>query len=385
MNLPLSVPTRRPRGPVMIDVAGTALSDEERDRLLDPLVGGVILFARNFSASDQLCALTREIRALRDPALIIAVDHEGGRVQRFRSDGFTRLPSMRSLGTLWEQDHLAALEAAQATGFVLAAELRAHGVDLSFAPVLDLDYGVCSAIGSRAFHRDPRAVAALAQAVVSGMARAGMGAVGKHFPGHGWVEADSHHDVPFDARDFATVWEDDIAPYRHRLGRQLAGVMPAHVIYPNADPSPEPQPAGFSPFWLEEVLRGRLGFKGVIFSDDLNMEGARVAGDVVGRAKAAYSAGCDMLLVCNRPDLAAEVLDRWAPIPDPHKLARLAAIVPATSAPAWLSDPFALELHAAYAHARERVAVIAEDTSSASSMTAATIGEQRIELLRKNG
>lgn len=374
----------RPRGPVMIDVAGTALTDEERERLLDPLVGGVILFARNFIGSDQLRALTAEIRALRDPALIIAVDHEGGRVQRFRGEGFSRLPSMRSLGTLWDQDHLAALEAAQATGFVLAAELRAHGVDLSFAPVLDLDFGVCSAIGSRAFHRDPQAVAALAQAVVAGMAQAGMGAVGKHFPGHGWVEADSHHDVPVDERDFATVWEEDIAPYRHRLGRQLAGVMPAHVIYPKADPSAEPQPAGFSSFWLEEVLRGRLGFKGVIFSDDLNMEGARVAGNIVGRAKAAYSAGCDMLLVCNRPDLAAELLDRWAPTPDPDKLARLAAIVPATTAPPWLADPFALELHAAYVHAREGVSAILDDASAAPAMTAATIGAQRTELLRKN-
>ncbi|HRA81923.1 MAG TPA: beta-N-acetylhexosaminidase, partial [Thauera sp.] len=260
----MSTRIHRPRGPVMIDVATTTLTADERERLLDPLVGGVILFARNFSGSDQLRALTAEIRALRDPALIIAVDHEGGRVQRFRGEGFSRLPSMRSLGALWDQDHLAALEAAQATGFVLAAELRAHGVDLSFAPVLDLDFGVCSAIGSRAFHRDPQAVAALAQAVVAGMAQAGMRAVGKHFPGHGWVEADSHHDVPVDERDFATVWEEDIAPYRHRLGRQLAGVMPAHVIYPKADPSAEPQPAGLSSFWLEDVLRGRLGFKGVI-------------------------------------------------------------------------------------------------------------------------
>ena len=299
----------RPRGPVMIDVAGTELADEERVRLLDPLVGGVILFARNFRDSEQLAALTRDIRALRDPALIIAVDHEGGRVQRFRTDGFTRLPAMRSLGALWEQDHLAALDATRATGYVLAAELLAHGVDLSFTPVLDLDYGVSRAIGNRAFHRDPQVTASLAQALAAGMAEAGMGCVGKHFPGHGYVEADSHHDVPVDERGFDALWAEDIAPYRHRLGRQLAGVMPAHVIYPNADPSPDPMPAGFSPFWLKTVLRERLGFKGVIFSDDLNMEGARVAGDIVGRAKAAYAAGCDMLLVCNRPDLAAELLD----------------------------------------------------------------------------
>jgi beta-N-acetylhexosaminidase len=283
----MTFPVSLPRGPVMIDVAGTALTDEERECLLDPLVGGVILFARNYTGSEQLRALTADIRALRDPALIIAVDHEGGRVQRFRSDGFTRLPSMRSLGVLWEQDHFAALDAARAAGFVLAAELRVHGVDLSFAPVLDLDYGTCRAIGNRAFHRDPQAVAALAQAVVAGMAQAGMGAVGKHFPGHGFAEADSHHEVPVDTRDFDTLWNEDIAPYRHRLGRQLAGVMPAHVIYPRADPSPAPQPAGFSPFWLKEVLRTRLGFQGVIFSDDLNMEGARVAGDIVGRARTA--------------------------------------------------------------------------------------------------
>ncbi|TAH49317.1 MAG: beta-N-acetylhexosaminidase [Betaproteobacteria bacterium] len=381
----MNTPILRPRGPVMIDVAGTELTDDERQRLRDPLVGGVILFARNFRDSEQLAALTRDIRALREPALIIAVDHEGGRVQRFRSDGFTRLPAMRSLGTLWDQDHLTALDAARATGYVLAAELLAHGVDISFTPVLDLDYGVSRAIGNRAFHRAPAAVAALAQALVAGMAEAGMGCVGKHFPGHGSVEADSHHDVPVDPRDFDTIWAEDIAPYRHRLGRQLAGVMPAHVIYPNADPSPDPLPAGFSPFWLQTVLRERLGFKGVIFSDDLNMEGARVAGDIVGRAKAAYAAGCDMLLVCNRPDLAEELLDRWAPVPDRENLARLAAIVPTGARPAWLADPFALELHAAYVEARERVMVIPEDTSNAPTMTAATIGQQRTEVLRKGG
>ncbi|ATE62536.1 beta-N-acetylhexosaminidase [Thauera sinica] len=374
-----------PRGPVMIDVAGTELTGEERERLLDPLVGGVILFARNFRDSEQLCALTRDIRALRDPAPIIAVDHEGGRVQRFRGDGFTRLPAMRSLGALWDRDHLAALDAARATGYVLAAELLAHGVDLSFTPVLDLDYGVSRAIGNRAFHRDPQTVAALAQALAAGMAEAGMGCVGKHFPGHGCVEADSHHDVPVDERDFDTIWAEDIAPYRHRLGRQLAGVMPAHVVYPKADPTPDPLPAGFSPFWLEDVLRGRLDFKGVIFSDDLNMEGARVAGDIVGRAKAAHAAGCDMLLVCNRPDLAAELLDRWAPGPDGESRARLAAIAPRASRAPWLADPFALELHAPYVEARDKVASIAEDAGPSPTMTAATIGEQRTELLRKDG
>lgn len=374
-----SHPLSLPRGPVMIDVAGTALTDEERERLCDPLVGGVILFARNFTGSEQLSALTADIRALRNPPLLIAVDHEGGRVQRFRTDGFTRLPAMRSLGEIWETDHLAALDAARSTGYVLAAELLAHGVDLSFTPVLDLDYGVSRAIGNRAFHRDPQVVAQLAQALIAGMAEAGMGCVGKHFPGHGYVEADSHHEVPVDKRDFDTIWNEDIAPYRHRLGRQLAGVMPAHVIYPAADPNP----AGFSAFWLKDVLRQRVGFKGVIFSDDLNMEGAALAGDIVGRCKAAFDAGCDMLLVCNRPDRVAELLDRWAPLPDAEKLARLAAIVPSRPKATWLADPFALELHDPYLKAREQVAAIAEDASGA-VMTAGTIGNQVVENLKRD-
>jgi beta-N-acetylhexosaminidase len=343
-----------PRGPVMLDVAGTALTDEERERLGDPLVGGVILFARNFTGSEQLAALTAEIRALREPALVIAADHEGGRVQRFRSDGFTRLPPMRALGRLWDDDHVAALEAARATGFVLAAELIAHGVDLSFTPVLDLDYGGSRVIGDRAFHRDPQVVATLAAALVAGLADAGMACVGKHFPGHGYVEADSHHEIPIDPRDFDAVWAADIAPYRHRLGRLLAGVMPAHVIYANIDA----QPAGFSAFWLQDVLRGRLAFGGAIFSDDLTMEGACVAGDIVARARAAHAAGCDMVLVCNRPDLAAELLDRWAPHVDEASRARIAAL---KARPRHV-DPFALELDPAYQQARARV--VALETSA---------------------
>lgn len=301
-----TMPLQLPRGSLMIDVAGLALADDERERLCDPRVGGIILFARNYTDSGQLRALTAEIRALRSPALVIAVDHEGGRVQRFRGSGFTRLPAMRTLGAAWETDHAEALAAAHATGFVLAAELVAHGIDLSFAPVLDLDHGCSRAIGSRAFHRDPSVVAALAQALVAGMNEAGMGAVGKHFPGHGYVEADSHHDVPVDERTLAEIRADDMLPYRHSLLRQLAGVMPAHVIYPHAEPR-HPGPAGFSSFWLKEVLRGELGFDGVIFSDDLNMAGALVAGDIVARVGAAAAAGCDMLLVCNRPDLVADL------------------------------------------------------------------------------
>ncbi|NMG74027.1 beta-N-acetylhexosaminidase [Aromatoleum diolicum] len=346
---------RRPLGPVMLDVAGTALTEEERERLLDPLVGGVILFARNYTGSEQLSALTTEIHALRDPALVIAVDHEGGRVQRFRTDGFTRIPSMRRLGQLWERDHVAALDVARAVGYVLAAELLAHGVDLSFTPVLDLDYGCSRVIGDRAFHRNPQVAATLAQSLVAGMAEAGMGCVGKHFPGHGFVEADSHLEIPVDERDFEAIWNEDIAPYRHRIGRQLSGVMPAHVIYPKVDPNP----AGFSPFWLQDVLRGRLGFGGVVFSDDLTMEGATVAGDIVARARAAYAAGCDMVLVCNRPDLAADLLDRWAPVIPPESRARIEAL----RSRAQCKDPFALELHPTYRQARSALAGISEDVA----------------------
>lgn len=340
-------PLKLPLGPVMLDVAGTRLDDEERERLRDPLVGGVILFKRNFMDSDQLMALTREIRALRDPELIIAVDHEGGRVQRFRSDGFTPLPAMRTLGRLWEQDHVAALAQARSVGFVLAAELLAHGVDLSFTPVLDLDYGVSTVIGDRAFHRDPQVVASLAGALCAGMADAGMGCVGKHFPGHGFIEADSHVQIPVDSRDFDAVWSEDIAPYRHRLARQLSGVMPAHVIFERIDP----QPAGFSPFWLQDVLRGRLGFGGAIFSDDLTMEGATVVGDIVARSRAAHAAGCDMVLVCNRPDLASDLLDRWAPRISDDSRRRIASL----AARPRFSDPFALELSPVYREARASV------------------------------
>jgi beta-N-acetylhexosaminidase len=341
---------RLPRGPVFVDVAGCALTDDERARLRHPLVGGVILFARNFRDAETLSALTAEIHALRDPALIIAVDHEGGRVQRFRSDGFTHLPAMRALGKLWDEDHVAALDAARACGFVLAAELLTHGVDLSFTPVLDLDYGGRRVIGDRAFHRDPQAVASLASALITGLREAGMGCVGKHFPGHGFVEADSHVEIPVDARDFDAVWAEDIAPYRHRLGKQLSGVMPAHVIFEHIDP----QPAGFSRFWLQDVLRGRLGFQGVIFSDDLTMEGATVVGDIVARASAAFEAGCDMVLVCNRPDLCDELLARWQPVVSEQTAARIAAL----AATPRFADPFALELAAPYLAARERVSSV---------------------------
>ncbi len=361
-------PTSLPRGPVMVDVVGTSLTDAERLRLRHPLVGGVILFARNYIGSAQLSALTAEIRALRVPPLLIAVDHEGGRVQRFRGDGFTHLPAMRSLGRMWQRDRAAALQAARCAGYVLAAELRAHGVDLSFAPVLDLDYGVSRAIDDRAFHRDAAATSELADALAAGMGEAGMACVGKHFPGHGFVEADSHHEMPVDPRDFDTIWHEDIAPYRHGLSGRLAGVMPAHVVYPAV----APEPAGFSPFWLQDVLRGRIGFQGVIFSDDLNMQGAMAAGDIVARAGAAHAAGCDMLLVCNRPDLADELLAHWQAAPSASSLARIAVL-------GGLPPEPALARNALYRQARDVVVAAMGDgagTDNGFALAAATSGDR---------
>ncbi|MFT4172509.1 MAG: beta-N-acetylhexosaminidase [Rhodocyclaceae bacterium] len=317
--MPLSLPL----GPVMCDVAGFALTDAERETLCHPLVGGVILFTRNYQSPEQLEALTAQIHALRSPALIVAVDHEGGRVQRFRPN-FTRLPPMRVLGELFERDENLARDAARDTGFVLAAELLAHGVDLSFTPVLDLDYGRSGVIGNRAFHADPLVTADLAQALAMGLREAGMRCVGKHFPGHGFAEADSHVAMPVDSRDFDTLWEQDIAPYRQSIGRMLGGVMPAHVVYDKIDP----HPAGFSHYWLQDILRGRLRFKGVIFSDDLTMEGATGVGGIVARAQAAFGAGCDMVLVCNRPDLTHELLAGWHPDVPAATRERIAALAP---------------------------------------------------------
>ena len=310
--------TRLQPGPVMLDVAGLELTPAEAEMLRHPLVGGVILFARNYRDGRQLRALTTHIHALREPALLIAVDHEGGRVQRFR-EGFTRIPAMGAIGRLWRNSAEGALETAEAAGRVLAAELVAHGVDLSFAPVLDLDYGCSRVIGDRAFHSDPEITAALADAFADGLADGGMAAVGKHFPGHGFAEADSHVEIPRDGRALEQIWARDMLPYRSRIGRRLDGVMPAHVIYPTLDSSP----AGFSRFWLQDVLRGRLGFTGTIFSDDLTMEGATVAGGIVARASAAVDAGCDMVLVCNRPDLAVQLLDGWHPTVDPMSRRRI--------------------------------------------------------------
>jgi len=290
-------------GPVMLDLAGLRATSEEKEMLRHPSVGGVILFARNFESPRQLLALTTEIRALRRPEPLIAVDHEGGRVQRFQ-EGFTRIPPMRLLGERWDADPAQARTLAEATGYVVAVELRSHGVDFSFAPVLDVDFGSSSVIGDRAFSEEPAVIAALAGAFVAGLTAGGTASVGKHFPGHGYVKADSHVDVPVDERDLGEIEAADLLPYRELIKRGLGGIMPAHVIYPKVDR----RPAGFSPVWLKEVLRGRLGFEGMIFSDDLSMEGASVAGGVVQRAEAALAAGCDMVLVCNAPQAAAELL-----------------------------------------------------------------------------
>lgn len=288
---------------MMLDIEGSQLTADDTKKLLHPLVGGVILFTRNYSSFAQLVELTSQIHALRTPPLLIAVDHEGGRVQRFRED-FTRLPAMRELGRIWDDHPGKARHLAQQTGYVLAAELRAAGVDFSFTPVLDMDYGQSSVIRDRAFHSNPRAIADLAHSLTSGLKSAGMAAVGKHFPGHGYIETDSHFEMPVDERPYTEIETNDLAPFRKMVDLGITGIMPSHVIYTKVDA----QPAGFSEVWLKKILRGALGFEGCIFSDDLNMEGAAVAGNVVKRAQNALNAGCDMVLLCNNPNGADALL-----------------------------------------------------------------------------
>ncbi|GMV02572.1 MAG: beta-N-acetylhexosaminidase [Burkholderiaceae bacterium] len=313
--------TRQPRGPVVLDVQATELDAAGRERLMHPLVGGVILFARNYESRRQLAGLCDEIHALRRSRLLICVDHEGGRVQRFQK-GFTQLAPMRELGALWDRDVLGACRRATEIGQTIGSELREVGVDLSFTPVLDLDWGRSKVIGNRALHADPRVVAMLARCLAHGLLLAGMANCGKHFPGHGWAQADSHVALPTDERDLDTLLGADAAPYGW-LGATLLSVMPAHVVYPQVDALP----AGFSRRWLHDILRRRLGFQGLIFSDDLTMEGAAVAGDIVARARTALAAGCDMVLVCNRPDLADRLLDGLDWRPSAHFARRLKALL----------------------------------------------------------
>ncbi len=311
-------------GPVMLDVEGTTLSLDDRRRIGHERTGGVILFARNFVSRTQLVDLVAAVRDVRGDVLI-AVDHEGGRVQRFRGDGFVHLPTMRSLGALRDHDPPYGAEhaarAATACGLVLGADLVACAIDLSFTPVLDLDHGPSAVIGDRSFHRDPRVVTLLARSLMHGLLLAGMANCGKHFPGHGFVAADSHVAVPVDERDLETLLDDDARPYAWLAGT-LASVMPAHVIYPAVDA----RPAGFSPVWLQDILRGRLGFEGAIFSDDLSMEGASAAGDVVLAGRAALEAGCDMVLVCNDGRRADALLDGLADTRRPESAVRLATL-----------------------------------------------------------
>jgi len=305
-------------GHVMLDVAGTELTAEDRELLVHPAVAGVILFSRNYADPEQLRALTAAIRAVRRPAPLIAVDQEGGRVQRFR-DGFVRLPPAARFGALHAQDPAAGLEAARAVGWLMAAELRAAGVDFSFAPVLDVEQGVSRVIGDRAFATSADDVSALAAAWLDGVHAAGMAGCGKHFPGHGGVTADSHLELPEDNRSLAEIENADLAPFRRLIARGLEAVMPAHVIYSSIDP----RPAGFSTFWLRDLLRSRLGFDGAIVSDDLDMAAAAFAGGFGTRALAALQAGCDMVLVCNNREGAVAALEAVADWQDPRAGARL--------------------------------------------------------------
>lgn len=307
-------------GPLMIDVQGKALTEEDRELLAHPLVGAVILFTRNFESVEQLQQLVADIRAARSPPLLVTVDHEGGRVQRFRS-GFTVLPSMRIIGRQYDLDPVAGRLLARQCGWLMAAELRAVGIDMSFAPCVDLDYGASSVIGDRAFHRDPRVVSELAIAFMGGMREAGMAACAKHYPGHGFVVPDSHVAMPVDRRPLVDM-EDDLTPYRRLIDNGVAAVMAAHVVFTEVDD----KPAGFSRRWLQSELRGRLGFDGAIFTDDLSMAGAKAIGDMPARAKAALAAGCDVLSLCNDRQGVLQVIDSLRGSEDPLSQVRMARL-----------------------------------------------------------
>jgi beta-N-acetylhexosaminidase len=298
-------------GPLMMDLSSLALSEDEALLLQHPWIGGVILFARNYENPEQLIELTASIREA-NPDLLIAVDQEGGRVQRLQ-EGFTPLPPMRKLGELYDKDPQDAGVLAEITGWLMATEVLSVGIDFSFAPVLDLDYGVSEVIGTRAFHSDPMVVTQLAHAFISGMQSAGMQAVGKHFPGHGAIAPDSHLEIVEDDRSFGEIENEDIQPFRRLISADLTGIMPAHIIFPKVDP----MPVGFSPYWLKTVLRNDLNFEGVIFSDDLSMQGASIIGSLIERTEKALSAGCDMALICNHREGLLEVLNHFENKPLP--------------------------------------------------------------------
>ena len=299
---------------------GTALGEDDLARIRHPAAGAVILFARNFQSPEQLILLTEDIKRQREPELPICVDHEGGRVQRFK-EGFTLIPPMRHLGKAWDRDREKGRELATSIGYIIASELGAHGLDFSFTPVLDLDYGGSSVIGDRALHFDPTAVGALGACLVKGLAQGGVAAVAKHFPGHGYAIADSHVAAPTDERPYKEIARKDIVPYKAVIEAGVAAVMPAHVVYTQVDP----EPAGYSKHWLQDVLRGQLKFDGLIFSDDLSMEGAAVAGGPPERAKVALAAGCDMVLLCNNPKGLDELLEslKDVPLSKPERLDRM--------------------------------------------------------------
>jgi beta-N-acetylhexosaminidase len=305
-------------GPLMVDLEGVAISEIERNLLLKPEVGGIILFTRNFESVAQLTALVDEVHQLRTPKLLVAVDHEGGRVQRFH-EGFSRIPAAATFARVAKNDLNKSRQLAEDAGWLMAVELRACGIDFSFAPVLDLAHGLSGVIGDRAFHSKPSTVATLAYAFMHGMNRAGMHAVGKHFPGHGGVVEDSHVAMPVDHRELDELLHNDIKPFEIMIENRLAGIMPAHVIYDKVDV----KPAGFSSFWLENILRQRFGFQGAIFSDDLSMEAAGIAGSFGERAHAALSAGCDMALVCNHLDGAIEAAEYIKGFSNPTSQLRL--------------------------------------------------------------
>jgi len=306
-------------GPVMVDIAGQELTADDRVLLTDPLVGGVILFSRNYHSLEQLENLVQSIQAIKTPRLLIAVDQEGGRVQRFK-DGFTILPAMRRFGEVYDADQKMALQLARQCGWLMASEVCSTGVDISFAPVLDIDKGISTVIGDRAFHNDPFVVGKIAQAFIAGMHDAGMQATGKHFPGHGSIAADSHVAMPVDERSLREIEMDDLKPFQFMVEAGINALMMAHVIYSHI----EPRPAGFSSFWMKTILRNKMHFQGAIFSDDLSMEGAVIAGDYIQRAKTALDAGCDMILVCNNRTAAWDVVKSLAGYENPASSLRLA-------------------------------------------------------------